>query len=213
MFTKVSIPLWLLHSFPTRHQYMMDQCAMPINMEQCVIEFLVLITVRELFNGRPLIWLYIDRHRSTLHIDPSCPELCATHDVCHLIWSPDNMGRMAADLMSISDIRHTGRWNLPLSFLRRRSILEKSYWWQLYTFIYLRMCCSFYCYLPIIKSSPTGYPGATTGRKSKLTHKSAPFFLYNPIKTATHSLGRCTIFINDFFPHWLSLRNEGIRAI
>ena len=41
------------------------------------------------------------------------------------------------------------------------------------------------------KSSPTGYPGVTTtfphSMVSIQTHETAPFFLYNPIKTVTHS--------------------------
>ena len=68
---------------------------------------------------------------------------------------------------------------------------------------FLRMCCSFYWYLPIIQSSPSGYPGMTTtflqakfwwgkdtrwrDEESFLTYDTAPFFLYNPIKTITHS--------------------------
>ena len=52
------------------------------------------------------------------------------------------------------------------------------------------MCCSFYWYLPITQSSPSGYPGMTTTflHSTHSTCETARFFLYNPIKTATHSL-------------------------
>ena len=36
---------------------------------------------------------------------------------------------------SYEHVRHTGRWNLPLSFQRRKLMLKKTYRWQLYTFI------------------------------------------------------------------------------
>ena len=59
-------------------------------------------------------------------------------------------------------------------------------------FVWERMCCSFYQYLPIIKSGPTGYHNLTTSLVYKFhlmkLHHLSPFFLYNPIKSATHSL-------------------------
>ncbi len=61
----------------------------------------------------------------------------------------------------------------------------------------LRMCCSFYLYLPIMQSYPTGYSSIVTTsvgymvpseRKSDPTHETVTVFLYNSMKTATHSL-------------------------
>ncbi len=51
----------------SKYQDMMDQCAMPINADQCAIkESKVLIT-----------WSAdIDSHWSSLHIYPSCPKIC-----------------------------------------------------------------------------------------------------------------------------------------
>ncbi len=90
------------------------------------------------------------------------------------------------------------------------------------TVITIRMCCSFYQYLPMIKSGPTGYHNLPTSllpamvhvvtRQSyqikihlmKLHHLS-PFFLYNPIKTATHSFN----YLHWFQVSWWLCEDSG----
>ena len=76
----------------------------------------------------------------------------------------------------------------PNVMLFIRIIHEK--WWKICFILYIAKNV---LQLPITKSNPTGYPGTTTiflqsEIKFRSTHKTAPFFLYNIVKTATHSL-------------------------
>ncbi len=53
-------------------QDMMDQCAMPVNVDQSVIRFFISTDSTGLSMLR--IWSHIDPHWLALHIDPSCPD-------------------------------------------------------------------------------------------------------------------------------------------
>ncbi len=111
---------------------------------------------------------------------------------------------------------------LKMTHLEGNRFLEKSYsmhsesWLRMFGLILdIRMCCSFYWYLPIRKSDRINDSYALAvvqlgiqvyllpvkyliNRKIIATYKTAPLFLYSPIKLATYSLVTfCRIFDHD----------------